>query len=80
MKYLITDYELLDYISGAMSPEDRMKLEEKALRTGQSDLLLHAELADYAATENCYFDGINEDVSVSDIPSFKAASIKKPEK
>lgn len=61
MKYIITDDELLGYVSGAMSPLERKKLEEKALCIGQWNLLLHAELADFAATGHCYADLIGAD-------------------
>jgi len=61
MRYLITDKELLDYVSGRMEGLSRKQFERKAIKTGQSDLLLYAQLADYAATGTSTDDIIGED-------------------
>lgn len=45
MKILITDAELQAYAEGTLRSEDKKELEQRALLTGQSDLLLHATLA-----------------------------------
>ena len=65
MKYLIKDKDLLDYVSGNMDTERRKQFERRAAETGQSDLLLYAQLADYAATGNAYDDIIGEDTFMS---------------
>lgn len=61
MTYLITDKDLLDYVSGNMDTERRKQFERRAAQTGQSDLLLYAQLADYAATGASTDDIIGED-------------------
>lgn len=61
MTHLITDKELLDYVSGNMTPEIRKQFELRALQTGQSDLLLYALLADEAATSSSTDDIIGDD-------------------
>lgn len=62
MNYLITDKDLLDYVSGNMDTERRKQFERRAVQTGQSDLLLYVQLADYAATGTSTDDIIGEDV------------------
>lgn len=61
MTHLITDKDLLDYVSGNMTPEIRMRFERRAAQTGQSDLLLYALLADEAATGSSTDDIIGDD-------------------
>lgn len=48
MKYLITDNELYAYANGGMSTQEMHKLEMKAAKTNQLDLLLAVSIANYA--------------------------------
>ncbi len=66
MRYLITDTELIDYISGNMDPQIRKRFEAKAVETGQTDLLLYVQLADYASTGTSTDDIIGEDTFLCD--------------
>lgn len=89
MKYLITDRELLDYVTGKMEGEAKKELERKAVRSKQTDLLLYAQLADYAATGTSTDDIIGEDTFIpdeeiktdaADFQHFRiAAELKKPD-
>ena len=45
MKRLISDKELVAYISGQLSKEETRILHAKAVENHESDLLLHAQLA-----------------------------------
>lgn len=45
MKKLISDKELAKYVSGQLTTEETKALYKKALENGDTDLLLHLELA-----------------------------------
>lgn len=45
MKKLISDKELVAYISGQLTTEQTRQLHAKAIANGESDLLLHVQLA-----------------------------------
>ena len=46
---------------------DKKQFERKAIKAGQSDLLLYAQLADYAATGSSTDDIIGEDTFIHDL-------------
>ena len=45
MKRLISDKELVAYIDGRLTKEEVCSLKAKALENGETDLLLHVQLA-----------------------------------
>lgn len=49
MKRLITDEELMAYVSAASSREETRALKKKAIDNGETGLLLYATLTNYAA-------------------------------
>ncbi len=51
MKTLISDKELLAYASGQCCKEETHKIHQKAINNGESDLLLHVQLATLACQE-----------------------------
>jgi hypothetical protein len=66
MKTLISDKELVAYISGQLSSEDTRKLHEKAAINGETDLLLHAQLASLACQEELADELLGEDDFMTD--------------
>ena len=48
MKKLISDKELIDYISAKLSSEDTRILYERAKINGETDLLYHVQMASLA--------------------------------
>lgn len=55
-KYLITDAELEAYAEGSLTTEEKKELERRALRTGQTSLLLNVKLAHNA----CFDDDLDD--------------------
>lgn len=61
MKTLISDQELLDYISGQLDKEETKELYRKAVLNGESDLLLNVDLANLATQEELADDLLGPD-------------------
>lgn len=61
MKRLISDKELVAYISGQLSKEETRILHAKAVENHESDLLLHAQLASLACNEELADELLGED-------------------
>ncbi len=69
MKRLISDKELVAYISGQLSSEEIRNLHAKTVRNGESDLLLHAQLASLACQEDLANELLGEDDFMRDCKS-----------
>lgn len=90
MKRLITDEELMAYVSAASSREETQALKRKAIDNGETDLLLYATLANYAAHKDLADELLGIDDFEVENPRMEtpfanyrhciAADKKKPEK
>lgn len=47
MRRIITDEELVQYVSGSMSPKEERRIEMYAMENGETDMLLSAIIANY---------------------------------
>lgn len=66
MKRLISDRELVDYVSGQLSRQDTKILHEKAKANGETDLLLHVQLASLECQKAMANDLLGEDTFMKD--------------
>lgn len=66
MKRLISDKELVGYISGSLSSEETRKLHEKAVKNGESDLLLHLQMVSLSCNEELADELLGEDEFMRD--------------
>ena len=61
MKRLISDEELVAYISGQLNGEETREIYRKAIENGETDMLLHAQLAALACQEDLANELLGED-------------------
>lgn len=66
MKRLIFDKELVGYISGNLSTEETQIIHKKAVLNGDSDLLLHVQIASLAYQEDLANELLGEDEFMHD--------------
>lgn len=66
MKKLISDKELVAYIDGRLSKEEVCNLEAKAVENGETDLLLHVQLAALACNQELADELLGEDFFMQD--------------
>ena len=66
MKKLISDKELIDYISAKLSSEDTRILYERAKINGETDLLYHVQMASLACHKDLADELLGEDEFLSD--------------
>lgn len=62
MKKLISDKELVAYIDGRLSKEEVCNLEAKAVENGETDLLLHVQLAALACNQELADELLGKDL------------------
>lgn len=75
MKRLISDEELVAYVSGQLNGEETREIYRKAVENGETDILLHTQLAALACQENLANELLGEDDFVyaedaEDVPWF----------
>lgn len=66
MKKLISDKELIDYISARLSSKDTRILHERAKINGETDLLYHVQMASLACHKDLADELLGEDDFMSD--------------
>lgn len=66
MKKLISDKELVAYIDGQLSKEEVCSLKARALENGETDLLLHVQLAALACDEELADELLGKDFFMQD--------------
>ena len=83
MKKLISDKELVGYISGQLSSEEIHILHEKVKMNDETDLLLHSQLAFLACNEELANELLGEDDfmknSIDEFPLVIAAKRFNPD-
>lgn len=76
MKKLISDKELVAYIDGRLSKEEVCNLEAKAVENGETDLLLHVQLAALACSQELADELLGEDLFMQDEAKLSAFAAK----
>lgn len=83
MKKLISDRELVGYICDQLSSKEIRMLHEKAKMNGETDLLLHSQLASLACNEELANELLGEDDfmknSIDEFPFAMAAKRFNPD-
>lgn len=74
MKRIITDEELVQYVSGSMSPKEERRIEMYAMENGETDMLLSAIIANHESNVEYanYLLGTEEEMFL--VPSSKNES------